>query len=109
MSVRFETWEGEFSGRMTSIEGTTDYAATAWIIGLSRARVTQIMDLLYLASDIQEEILLAICAEKKELEVSERAMRQITCIPDWKYQRKQWQELSDSLIRRRCRSDMCKV
>jgi hypothetical protein len=34
-----------------------DQAALARLVGVSRARVTQVMDLLYLAPDIQEEIL----------------------------------------------------
>ncbi len=65
----------------------TNYVEIARMMGLSRARITQIMDLLYLAPDIQEEILLPMCAEKKELEVSERAMRHITRIPSWSEQR----------------------
>ena len=65
----------------------TNYSEISRMMGLSRARVTQIMDLLYLAPNIQEEILLPMCAEKKELEVSERAMRQITRIPSWTEQR----------------------
>ncbi len=35
----------------------TDQAALAAVVGVSRARVTQVMGLLYLAPDIQEEIL----------------------------------------------------
>jgi hypothetical protein len=34
-----------------------DQAALAALVGVTRARITQVMDLLYLAPDIQEEIL----------------------------------------------------
>ena len=65
-------------------------AEIAATMGLSRARVTQIMDLLYLAPDIQEEILLPPNGEKPELNVPDRAMRPITRIPDWDIQRRMW-------------------
>ncbi len=57
---------------------------------LSRARVTQIMDLLYLAPDIQEEILFPPSDEKPELEVPDRGMRPIARIPNWDDQSKMW-------------------
>jgi len=78
----------------------SDYAEIAKMMGLSRARVTQIMDLLYLAPDIQDDILFARSSEKLELDVPDRAMRQITRIPDWNDQRKLWRSLHVPLIRR---------
>ena len=77
----------------------SDYAEIARMIGLSRARVTQIMDLLYLAPDIQEAILFSSSGEKLELDVPVRAIRQFTRIPDWKDQRKLWRSLHVPLIR----------
>lgn len=75
-------------------DGTvSDYAEIARMMELSRARVTQIMDLLYLARDIQEEILLFPRREQYELNVPVRAMRQLTRNSDWDDQRKLWQSL----------------
>jgi hypothetical protein len=65
-------------------------AEIARMMGLTRARVTQMMNLLYLAPDIQEELLLPPSGERPELELPERAMRPITRIPDWNDQRKLW-------------------
>jgi hypothetical protein len=66
----------------------TDYAEIARTMGLSRARVTQIMDLLYLAPEIQEEIL-----SGKTLEpVSERAARTLIRIPEWEKQCAVWRK-----------------
>ena len=88
-------------------EGTiSDYAEIARNMGLSRARVTQIMDLLYLAPNIQEEILLPPSDERSELEVPERAMRQVTRIPDWNDQRRLWRGLCGPLVRRKKESDL---
>ena len=58
-------------------------------MGLSRARVTQITDLAFLAPDIQEEILFGTP------DVPERAMRKITRKPNWIEQRRLWREQRD--------------
>lgn len=63
--------------------------------GLSRARITQIMDLLYLAPNIQDEILLPQDGVKAELAVPERAVRKINKTPGWANQRKLWRNLLD--------------
>ncbi len=62
-----------------------DYAEIAAMMGLSRARVTQIMDLLTLAPEIQESILLM--PYKAIQGLPERAVRRITRLPLWKDQR----------------------
>ena len=67
-----------------------NYSEIARMMGLSRARVTQIMDLLYLAPDIQEEILLQV--ESRLATVPERAVRSITGLLLWKKQYKVWKE-----------------
>ena len=66
-----------------------DYTEIARIIGLSRARVTQIMDLLYLAPEIQERIL-CLADEGASRIVLERAIRPITRCLIWKEQCKAW-------------------
>ena len=63
-----------------------NYSEIARMMGLSRARVTQIMDLLYLAPEIQDRILLR--REDKSGMVSERTLRSITRLPIWKEQSK---------------------
>lgn len=82
-----------------------NHAEIARMMGLSRARITQITDLLYLAPDIQEEILLPPSGERPELDLPERAMRQITHIPDWNDQHTLWRGLCDPFIRREEESD----
>ncbi len=66
----------------------TDYAEIASTMGLSRARVTQIMDLLYLAPQIQEVILSGEIVES----VSERVARAIIRIPEWTKQCMAWRK-----------------
>ena len=70
----------------------TNQTEIARMMGLSCARMTQIMDLLYLAPGIQEEILLAPGGEKLKLNVPERAMRPITRTPDWNDQLRLWED-----------------
>jgi hypothetical protein len=68
-------------------------AEIARMMGLSRARVTQIADLLYLAPEIQDEILVPSSAETPQLDLSERAIRLITRIPAWSDQLRTWHAL----------------
>ncbi len=79
----------------------SNYAEIARMMGLSRARVTQIMDLLYLAPEIQEEILVSTRSENLEFDLPERSIRPIARIPDWSNQRKLWRRLCGTLIRRK--------
>lgn len=73
-----------------------NYAEIAKLMGLSRARVTQIMDLLYLAPEIQEEILL-LC-EGRSRRVPERAIRSITGLPIWKEQCDVWSKMMGEIL-----------
>lgn len=67
-----------------------DYADMARALGFTRARVTQIMDLLLLAADIQEEILHLEVAPGAQ-PVSERALRDhVLKTLDWAEQRRRW-------------------
>ena len=67
-----------------------DRAELARIFGLSRARVTQIMNLILLAPDIQELILFA--ETRDDGLVTERAVRQLVAMADWEEQRKTWRQ-----------------
>ena len=60
---------------------------------VSRQRVTQIMNLLNLAPDIQEEILCIPTVENGTEPISERAVRRIPLMPCWNAQRRAWRQL----------------
>ncbi len=66
-----------------------DYAALAKPAGVTRARVSQIMDLLLLAPDIQEEILFLPGARGRE-PITERHLRPIAATANWREQAEQW-------------------
>jgi hypothetical protein len=70
-----------------------DQAEVARLGRVSRARVTQIMNLLSLAPDIQEEILFMPRTEGGRDPVLEIMVRSIAAIPDWCKQRLMWKEL----------------
>ena len=70
-----------------------DYADLARLGQVSRTRITQIMNLLHLAPDIQEEILFLPRTMKGRDPISERDLRSIAAIPHWNRQRKMWASL----------------
>jgi hypothetical protein len=57
---------------------------------VSRARITQIMNLLNLAPDIQENILFLPKTTKGRDPIREKDLRPIAAIPYWHRQRKMW-------------------
>ena len=61
----------------------SDYADIAKLAGVSRARVSQIMDLLLLAPSIQEKMLLRYQILPTEITFSERKLRTISRILQW--------------------------
>jgi hypothetical protein len=67
-----------------------DHADLARLGHVSRARVSQIMDLLLLAPDIQEEILGFSAVEAGDDPVTERELRGIVAVADWRKQRRMW-------------------
>lgn len=73
----------------------TDYADVAKKHGLTRARLTQIMNLLLLAPDIQEQILV-MEAEPGREPVSARDLRKVGRSLVWREQRKIWNEFGSS-------------
>ena len=70
-----------------------DYAELARRGWVTRARITQIMNLLHLASPIQEEILHWPDGTSQREPVSERALRRLTQIPSWSKQLGLWRQL----------------
>jgi hypothetical protein len=69
-----------------------DYAELARLGYVTRARLTQIMNLLLLAPDIQADMLAWSPAEEFP-EIAERHLRSLTRIPAWEPQRRLWREL----------------
>jgi hypothetical protein len=69
-------------------QGTVkDYAELARLGRVSRARVTQVMNLLNLAPDIQERLLFLTPVRTWRDELNERALRAVLREPVWKRQR----------------------
>ncbi len=77
---------------LTNDGGSCTSAQTARKVGLSRARITQIIHLNLLAPDIQEAILQSSFRRGRE-SITERDLRPLVREPDWNCQRAQWKEL----------------
>jgi hypothetical protein len=69
-----------------------DYADLARLGHVTRARVTQIMNLLNLAPNIQEAILFLPRTQSGRDPISERQVRPIAAVPDWQKQRRMWRD-----------------
>ena len=67
-----------------------DYAELARLGHVSRARVTQIMNLNFLAPDIQEDLLFLPRVERGRDPIREHAVRAIAATLDWGKQRRMW-------------------
>jgi hypothetical protein len=74
----------------------SDYAELAELGHVSRARVTQIMNLLMLAPDIQEAILFLPRTERGRDPFHLALLQPIAIVPDWRKQRRLWEELLTS-------------
>lgn len=70
-----------------------DYADLARLGCLSRERMSQIMELIWLAPDIQQEILRFPSTHTSRFPVSEAAVRRIAAEPSWEEQRSLWANL----------------
>ena len=68
----------------------TDQAELARLGHVSRARLTQIMNLLCLAPDLQEQILFLPLTERGRDSVTEKQLRPIAAAASWKKQRQMW-------------------
>lgn len=62
---------------------------------VTQPRMTQIMNLLHLAPDIQEEILFLPPVTEGRDPVHEHMLREIAACPDWREQRRRWREIRD--------------
>src|SRR5688500_10836185 len=68
----------------------TDYAELARLGHVTRARMTQIMDLLNLAPDVQEALLHVPAVERGKNTITERRIRAVTAHVEWEQQRQEW-------------------
>ena len=75
-------------------EVVNDYAELARLGHVTRARMTQIMNLLNLAPDIQEAILFLPRVESGRDPITERELRAIVAVADWRKQRVVWAGLT---------------
>lgn len=71
-----------------------DYADLARLGGVTRARLTQIMNMLLLAPDIQEELLFLPRTQSGRHPITEHDIRPIAAVPDWRKQRRLWKALT---------------
>jgi len=74
-----------------------DYAELARLGQVSRARVTQIMNLLNLSAEIQEEILAGTEAAPGTRGVRETTVRALSAEVSWSRQRELWRKTSTRL------------
>lgn len=74
-----------------------DQAEAARLGHVTRARMTQIMNLLLLAPDIQEAVLNLPSVERGREPIVETHLRPIAAIPDWRMQRAAWRAMQASL------------
>src|SRR5262249_34692895 len=70
-----------------------DYAALARLGHVSRARITQLMNLLLLAPDPQEELLFLPQTRRGRDPIQLRQLQAIALVPDWNAQRSRWRRL----------------
>lgn len=82
LAIRFE--------QLVSDGVVANYAELARIGYVSRARLTQIMNLLQLAPDIQEEILFLPPADQGRAALTEKQIRRVAAELDWRKQRRMW-------------------
>jgi len=74
-----------------------DYAHIAALSGLTRARITQIMNLNLLAPRIQEDILFLPKIARGSDPISEHTLRSIALTPRWDLQLKEWKMLTQKI------------
>lgn len=85
LAIRFEELV-----RLGEVESHADLARLGQV---TRARISQIMDLLCLAPDIQEELLFLARVERERDAVSEHEVRRVCAVADWREQRRRWRAM----------------
>jgi len=85
LTIRFE--------RLIRVGKVADYAELAALGHVSRARISQIMNLLLLAPDIQEQILFLPRTERGRASIILAQLQPIASAIEWKKQRRMWDHL----------------
>jgi len=80
LAIKFEVLLGEVEG--------LSYTELARLASVSRSRITQILNLLYLAPDLQERLLFLEPNPAGRDLIHESALRRLTKIDDWQEQRR---------------------
>jgi hypothetical protein len=70
-----------------------DYAELARLAHVTRPRATQVMNLTHLAPEIQEELLGLARSAGGQDALTERQVRPIAAVPDWRKQRAMWRQV----------------
>jgi hypothetical protein len=73
-----------------------DYAELARLAHVTRARITQILNLLHLAPAIQEELLFLEGKPRGRGAILLTQLQPLAAIPDWRRQRRRWHALKRS-------------
>jgi len=94
LAIRFE--------RLIAEGVVTDQAELARLGHVTRARVTQIMNLLNLAPDLQEALLWLPPVEQGRDPLTERDLRPIVAIINWRKQRRLWDKLFGDTLGTSC-------
>ena len=82
-----------------SAEYAQNYSDIAMLGRVSKPRVTQIMNLLNLAPDIQEQLLFLPATRSHRDTLSERSLRALTQLVDWTEQRSLFAEILGKYLR----------
>jgi hypothetical protein len=85
LALRFE--------RLLKEGAVTNYSELARLGHVTRARVSQVMNLLYLAPDIQEELLFLPPVERGRDPLMLRDLLPVATKTDWRVQRRLWKWL----------------
>lgn len=90
LAIRFD--------RLIRSGDVADYAELARLAHVTRARITQIMNLLMLAPDIQDAILFLPRVESGRDPIHLRQLQPIALVPDWRKQRRLWASLPEQTL-----------
>jgi hypothetical protein len=88
LAIRFE--------RMLQDRDASDQSSLAQMVNVTQPRMTQILNLLHLAPDIQEAILFLPRRLKGNDPIHEKMLRPLTAEVNWHRQREMWQKILDS-------------
>jgi DNA invertase Pin-like site-specific DNA recombinase len=92
--LSFAQFEREMIDQLIRDGAVADQADLARLGHVTRARLTPIMNLMSLAPDIQEAILFLPATERGRESITERDLRPVAAMADWRNQRRMWAKLA---------------